>query len=557
MLFLPEANMGDRYLQRVRHMDQVWDALATCTERGIHVYDDATSTMTWQSYADLVNGAGRLASVLLQHGIQKGERVLLCAETTPNFPVLWLALIWVGATPVPMPPRYALTGQYTFRERIGSLLRHFRFYCCHPDEEADIQGIAAEQTLDIRTLSLPALYAETNKQTAPVPPRAVLDASDHAFIQFTSGSTKTPKGILITWANLFANTAAMWERVEVDPLMHRWISWLPLYHDMGLVGMFLASVIAQNNLILISPACFARRPLQFLETAHRYDAHYCSMPNFAYEWILKRMQGSRIPDLSLTQFRWMGTGAEPVSPRTMAAFIERMQPFGLKPGVVSPCYGLAEATLAATLAPPGEGFMLSSDGNQTHVTCGEPVSGMEFNLKDGRIRMRGESVATHALIDGQIECIADPDGFYDTRDRGYFHEGRLVVQGRADEMFVINGENYFPYDIECAARGVEGVLKRRAVCFQLPARDGARGETVLLFERLSESTEQDAMIEEAIRAQVLCHAGLNLDIVRGVAPRAIPVTPSGKLQRLRARTLYLTGHFEHEAIPSVCTEEAG
>ncbi|UXY17133.1 AMP-binding protein [Chitiniphilus purpureus] len=551
--------MSLRYEQRTRDFNLVWQMLDQCTRHGIYVYDDATSKMCYRSYAQYVADAGKLAAVLARHGIAAGERVLLCAETTPDFPTVWLALIWLGATPVPMPPSYALSGQYTYRERIGGLLPHFKYYCCNADEVAELDAIAQQISSDVKTLALPALLAEAAREPdGPPPARVALNERDHAFIQFTSGSTKAPKGILVSYGNLLANAAALWAGVEVDPDQHRWISWLPLYHDMGLVGMFLSSLISQTTLVLLSPQCFSRRPLQFLAMAEQYQASYCSMPNFAYEWILKRLKSAKVPTFSMRQFRWMGVGAEPVSIRTMAEFTERMQQFGLGQGVVSPCYGLAEATLTVSVARPGEGFSISRHQEGASVTCGRPVPGMEVDVSTGRIRIRGESVAQSALIDGEIVPLVGPDGFYDTKDCGYLEDELIVVLGRADEMFIINGENYFPYDIEAAARGVEGVLKRRAICFQLPAgNEGQRGATVLLYERLPMGPGEEEAVQDAIKSEVLRHTGLTLDVVLGVPARTIPVTPSGKLQRLRARQLYLDGYYHQvKAEPESLESEA-
>lgn len=538
--------MQIRYEQRTRDFPTVWGQLEQCHERGVHVLDDATSQFVYKSYAEQVTAAGKLAAVLAQYGITRGERILICAETTPNFPVLWLALVWLGAIPVPLPPAYVLSGQYTYWERVFGILRHFRFYCCHPDELEQINEIAAAQDSHITSIELPRLFAAAERYEGDLPSRAVLTEDDIAFIQYTSGSTKAPKGVLVSYRNLFANSAAMWERVKFEPNHHKCISWLPLYHDMGLVGMLLSSMINQNDLHLISPHNFARRPLQFLAIAEQCGAQYCCMPNFAYEWILKRVESSRNLKLSMAHFRWLGVGAEPINPRTMSQFIDTMKPFGLHDGVVSPCYGMAEATLAVTIAAPGEEFELSQRNGNAWVTCGRPLAGVELDVAGDRIRIRGTSVAKSALINGQAMPLADPDGYYDTGDCGYFENGRLVVLGRTDEMFVINGENYFPYDIEAASRVVEGVLKRRTICFHVPASPTRAGLSVLLYERLANLIAQEEEIEAEIRSQVLSHTGLNLDLVQGVPPRSIPVTPSGKLQRLRARQLFQDGFYRSQ-----------
>lgn len=545
-----------QYEQRTREVDAVFRALEACQHKGIYVYDDAAACMTYKSFADYVSSAAPLAGVLAGRGIRSGDRVLVCAETNEFFPTLWLALMWIGATPVPMPPSYALMGQYTYRERVRGILSYFGHYCCHEDEVGQLHGLAAELSSDVKILPLAQLMHDAREYRGEVPLRGALAQNALAFIQFTSGSTRSPKGIQITYGNLFSNVASMWSRMQIDPSKHRWISWLPLYHDMGLVAGLLASFVTQTELILTSPQYFSRRPLQFLALADQYNANYCSMPNFAYEWILKRMQGRSSKAPSLSKFRWMGVGAEPINPVAMAKFESAMKPYGLGEGVLSPCYGLAEATLGVSLSFPGEGFRLHSSNGETRVTCGHLLEGFEMDLRGGRIRIRGDSVAKTALIDGKEVSLADADGYYDTKDLGLLDGDRLVVLGRADEMFVINGENYFPYDIESSARDVKGVLKRRVMCFQAPT-GGSAQNLVLLYELLPADTHLADEIESAIRADVIRHTGLALDVVLGVPPRTLPVTPSGKLQRLRARQLFVDGYYTrlNEISASVEVEE--
>jgi fatty-acyl-CoA synthase len=533
------------YAQRPTSFDEIWPLLESCEDAGIRVYDDAKLEMVYRSYAQYCREAGPLAAAMAADGVRAGDKVLICAETTPNFPTLWLALIWLGATPVPMPPRNALMGQYTFIERVRGIISHFRHYYCNPDEVDTLRDLAHAESVDMQVRPLQDLYAAA-EHFAEFPLRASIAPVAHAFVQFTSGSTKAPKGILVTYGNLFANVAAIVRRLDARA-GDTWISWLPLYHDMGLVGKFLSSMINRLGLVLMSPQAFSRRPLQFLAVAEQYSCTVCSMPNFSYEWIMKRMKSPQSHQLSLRHFRWMGVGAEPIQAATIAEFERVMTPYGLGEGVLAPCYGLAEATLAATLSAPGERYSLSEYEGERKVTCGRAVDGVEIDVSGGSIRLRGDSVACSALVDGRETPLLDADGYYDTRDLGYFDCDRLVVLGRADEMFVINGENYFPYDLENAARDVDGILKNRAICFQTAATDKSPARLVLLYETLPVDEDMATAVEAEIRAGILRHTGLNASVVMGVPARSIPVTPSGKLQRLRARQLFLDGFYEAAA----------
>lgn len=530
-------------------LEQIWALLENCHDRGIHVLDDDTGDLHYRSYANWLDEARRIVPVLYARGLRQGAAVLVSAETTPRFPALWLALMWLGCTPVTMPPVSALTGQYTFRERIGPLVGYFGHYLCGAHEMEEIQAIVDAGGHATVLVNLAEVHAQALQAEAlPLPPRANPDWDDLAFIQFTSGSTKAPKGIRITWRNLMHNVAGISNRLEVDPHAGGFISWLPLYHDMGLVGKFLNCLLTQTRLVLLSPAAFARRPVQFLAMAAAHKVHYCSMPNFGYEWILKRLTSRQVAGIDLSHLKLLGVGAEPVNRRTLQAFAAELKPCGLQANVLSPCYGLAEATLAVTIARPGQGYALSSRDGETYVTCGQLLDGMEVRLGvGGRILIRGESVAQTALIDGVVTRIVDDEGYYDTKDVGYWHEQALVIQGRADEMFIVNGENVFPYDIESAVRGVPNVHKNRAVCFQCPATQERLSRIVVLYESLPQTAQQRERMEESIARAVLAHAGLPVQEIVAVPPRSIPVTPSGKLQRLRARQLYLAGFYRDGA----------
>ena len=534
---------------RLRDFSEVWDALARCRDRGVHIFDDNTRVMVYRSYRDVLDEAGRLAATLARYGVGRGHHVLLCAATHPNFPSLWLALVWLGATPVPVPPRAALVGQYTFRERLRGIIRYFPFYLCADDERVEILEITAETAATTRIVALDELYRDS---VTPLqfPERVSPAEQDVAFVQFTSGSTKAPKGILVTYGNLFANVYDIWSRLQTDPDAERFISWLPLYHDMGLVGKFLGCLLTQTELVLMSPQAFAKRPLNFLSMIGEYRASVCSMPNFALEWILRRMSASVDQNYSLESMKWIGVGAEPVNPATLERFELTLRAHGLREGTLSPCYGLAEATLGVSISPPGEGYDLFEHDGRHYPTVGRLLTGMEVRVSPqeghpafGRILIRGESVARRALIGEEVVNLLDQDGYYDTKDIGGFAGSHLVVLGRADEMFIVNGENYFPSDIESVVRTVASVLRNRVVCFCVASGSRRAGEIVILYESRPLSLAEEDKLNSEIERQVRGHMGLPAVTIQGVPPKTIPVTPSGKIQRLRARQLYQEGFY--------------
>ena len=539
------------YTSLIEDFSTVWEGLERCDTRGINVYNEQTRSFVFSSYAEISVRAGRLAGVLLEFGISRGDRVLLAAKTESCFAPLWLALVWVGAVPVPMPPRETLLGERNFYNRIKEIVPHFKYYICNDNEFDDIAEASREKP-DLLTIPLSELFAREAASTAPVPERALLTMDDLAFIQFTSGSTGVPRGILIRYGNLYANIHAIWSRLWVDPSRDCFGSWLPLHHDMGLVSKLLSPIFTQTPTVLIAPQIFAKRPLLFLQTISDFKINVCSMPNFALEWILRRLEATDERSFSLESMRWFGVGAEPINSLTLTRFYEALSPYGLKEGALAPCYGLAEATLAATIPAPFENYVISERGGRRAPTVGRPAYNFEIKIGDGRenesgpIRLRGPSVATHALINGQETRIVGDDGFYDTGDEGYFDGERLVVQGRSDDMFIINGENLFPQDVEHAVREI-GILRNRAACFSIQRLQTAdyANDVIVLYESKKMPDEERKRMNGMIAHAVLQNTGIHLSEVLAVPPRSIPVTPSGKIKRKEARSLYLQG-FYHE-----------
>ena len=548
---------GEEQARKRHSVAELWAGLADCKSRGVYVYEQEAGAPVYRSYAELFLETRRLAGALANHGIGYGDRVLICAATNTDFPALWLALMWRGATPVPMPPRAALIGQYSFKERLLGILPQFRHYLCAADEIGEIAETAAACGSAVKILSFADILQATPPDAAATPAATPpLDAA--AFIQFTSGSTRAPKGIVVSYRNLFANVFEISSRLAYVPAQDRLISWLPLYHDMGLVGKFLSAVINQMDLILMPPQAFAKRPLRFLQLIDLHQAQVCSMPNFALEWILRRLNNAaqRDTEFSLASLKWFGVGAEPVLPHTLRAFDRAMRAYGLRDGVLSPCYGLAEATLAVAIDAPGTHYSFRDYDGRSYPSAGCVLGGIDVAIgfdsagttDIGRVRIRGDSIAQQALIDGKLQPLLDEAGYYDTKDIGELVDDRLFILGRADEMFIVNGENRFPYDIESAVRAVDGVLRNRVVCFHVPLDMEAPAHgVVLLYESRPLPAVELERLRREIELSVRRRTGVELGAVVAVAPKSIPVTPSGKLQRLRARKLFVEGFYESVA----------
>lgn len=519
-------------------LNSFWSSLEAADNKGFYINDEKSGGFNFISYKELAEKSGYLALCLDLKNIPNRVPVLFSAATGLEFVLLWLAFMWKGCIPVPMPPAEALIGENQFENRIKDIIPHFDHYICFKREEERI-GRISKPGLNI--LSFETLFEDfdiRNNILSP-PPRVKLTPDDTAFYQFTSGSTSAPKGIIITYTNLTANITATWERLAINREKHRIGSWLPLYHDMGLVGFFLGSLFTQTELVLQSPLYFAKRPLRFLETVEKYKINYCGMPNFALKWINRTLERKKDFFCDLSTLRWIGVGAEPVNINTLKQFEKKFTPMGLKEGVLSPCYGLAEATLAVSIDIPFTQYSILTRKGQIFPTVGPALSNIDTVIRSegagipGNLYIKGDAVAREALINGRKVSLLDGKEYYSTGDIGCFHGNRLVILGREDEMFIVNGENMFPYDIENAVCDTGLVRRNRVVCFALESETGMI--IVVLYESKSRDEESINQIFEVLAGKT----GISDFIIHPVPLKSIPVTSSGKIKRKTAKTRYL------------------
>jgi acyl-CoA synthetase (AMP-forming)/AMP-acid ligase II len=360
-----------------------------------------------------------------------------------------------------------------------------------------------------------------------------------------------PKPVALTHANVLANVAAIDAYIpEEGPLRQRGVSWLPLYHDMGLIGCLLLAVYHPGPLALLPPEAFLARPALWLRAISRTRATLTVAPNFAFGLCAKRVRDQELQGADLSCLRLVLNGAEPIAPAALRRFCERFARFGFDARSLMPVYGLSEASLAVTFSKPGGGPRTVRRGGRDLASVGTPVAGVEVSVRaeDGRelpdgaigaIHVRGPSVMRGYFQDAGATAQALRDGWLDTGDLGFVEAGELVVSGRAKEVIVLRGANHAPQELEDALDGLPGARPGCAVAVGL-LPDGADGEEVAL---LVEVERDGALTEDAVRARVVERTGIRPHTVELLQPGTLPRTSSGKLRRAEALRQLLQGEL--------------
>ncbi|MET0454831.1 MAG: fatty acyl-AMP ligase [Mycobacterium sp.] len=390
--------------------------------------------------------------------------------------------------------------------------------------------------------------------------------ADVAMRQLTSGSTGTPKAVEITHANLAANVRGIREGLAIDADEDVTVSWLPLSHDMGMIGFLYVPMHAAMEAVVVTPEQFLRRPIVWAELISKHRATLTSGPNFAYSVLARVLDRSDEHDLDLSSLRVAGNGAEPIDHRDVEAFTAVASRFGLRASAPTPLYGLAEATLAVSVgaldqAPAIDRVSrravtedrwaqpLSQDSPETqqHVVCvGLPVNGTEVRItrdarevgvrQIGAIELRGPAIAENYLTVDGIRPLANHDGWFDTGDLGYCDErGGIYVCGRSKDLIVLAGKNLYPHDIERAAESVDGVRRGCVVAVRVDA--DREGFAVLAEVHDPEDDETRSRVSRDIALSVSSRVGHRPSTIRLFAAGTLPKTPSGKLRRSSARDL--------------------
>ncbi|ODV12881.1 MAG: hypothetical protein ABT20_03230 [Rubrivivax sp. SCN 70-15] len=525
------------------------------------------------SYADLHRDALALAAGLHALGLAKGDSVAIMLPTGREFFAAFFGVLLAGDVPVPLYPPARPSQLEDHLKRIAGILRNARASVLVTVERA--KPLAHLLRAQAEALKTVATVADLSRADAAFMPPAVA-AADVAFLQYTSGSTGEPKGVLLTHANLLANLRAMWRASKVGS-DDTFVSWLPLYHDMGLIGACLGGLYLGFHLVLMSPLAFLARPARWLETIHRHRGTVSAAPNFAYELCLAKLTDAELDGLDLSCWRLAFNGAEPVSPDTLERFAARFARCGFKREALTPVYGLAESSVGLAFPPVGRGPLIDrvdraaltrggaamparpDDAQALRiVSCGLPLPGHELRVVDasthsgsrelpereqGRVQFRRPSSTQGYRDNASANARLFEDGWLNTGDLGYIADGELFLTGREKDIIIRGGFNIHPQELETAVAGLAGVRKGGVAVFPASVpRSGTEKLVVLVETQRSEPAQRHALIQ-AITAMSATLLGAPADDVVLAPPRTVLKTSSGKTRRTACRELYEQGRL--------------
>ncbi len=525
-------------------------------------------------YHQLYQSAKVIAHQLDQAGVARGDHVLIILPTSAEFLATYFGILMVGAATVPAAPPYSVQSMQleAYAETLHALLKDARPKVCVtlPRLAGLLETLIREQRTEVTVLSASLQGPMLEPARFRRPKR-----EDTALLQYTSGSTSEPKGVVLTHQNLLANTGAIVQalhRHEGDITL----SWLPLYHDMGLIGTFLTPIRGNVPVVLIPPQDFIKDPACWLKAASEHQASISVAPNFAFGYCAARVSLADLPGVRLDTLRALLNGAEPIDIKLMEHFEEAFAPLGLKKNVVRPVYGLAESSLAVSFHPGGPIASIRLDADRLEqerravpveagpgvraamfVSVGRPIATQELRIVDeqnlpvkegeiGEVTVKGPSVTSGYYQRPADTAQAIRGGWLFTGDYGFLINGNVFITGRKKDLIIRRGRNYYPQDIEFQVSKVPGVRKGSVVAFAIEVA-GADTELVVIAEtKLKERAELEALAPK-IRERVSHAFAIAPKDVRLVAPGVLPKTTSGKPRRSECKRRYLEGTLEVKA----------
>ena len=534
-------------------------------EAGIRLLDRRECD-TWMPWSEILAGSERVAAGLAASGLASGDRVGLIYPTSRELIEAFFGAALIGAVPacLPPPPRFASSKSYATRTSAMLDAGGVRMVLTEARGRERLSEILAPLPLGVRSLGDLAAGASTFARRAH-------SAADPALIQFSSGTTGAPRPASLSHRSVLGQARLLnsfWP--EADGVRHVGCSWLPLYHDMGLIGCVMTALARPGELVLMPSEVFAARPAIWLRAISRFGATISPATNFAYAYCLESVRDEELEGVDLSRWSVALNGAEPISAGVMRGFTERFGRFGFPREALTPVYGLAEAALAVTFSEVARDFVsrrfdrasltvgrrvVEDPEGREMVSVGRPVPGFELAIRNaeradldegvvGRIWTRGSTLMDGYLGRGDATREVLRDGWLDTGDIGFMDRDELYICGRAKDVIIVRGRNHSPVDIEHAVESVAGVNVGGAAAAGYFPEGCDREQVLVLVERTrGAGAAEHNGLAEACRKAVLLETGLDVDQVVLLAPDSIPRTSSGKVRRAEALRRYLAGEL--------------
>ena len=527
------------------------------------------------SYAELVELAARLGGALRADGLKRGDRVALVIQDPEGFITAFFGASLAGLVPVPVCPPSSFGAQEAYLATTEHVLAAAKVSAVLTAEP--LEAALRERAAHIGVSRVGRWDELHGPALAAFEPAALSDA---AFMQFTSGSTAHPKGVVLTHANLAANTAAIAgpSGLNLRPEGDFAVSWLPLHHDMGLIGAALCSLSGPINAAIMPPVLFLKRPTEWLKAIHRYRGTLSFAPSFAYELCVRRFKPAELEQLDLSCWRVAGCGSEPVRAGTLEAFARTFAAAGFDPRAFMPCYGMAEHTLAITFAKQNQPLQIDEISSEALVVrrraapprgpheralrivnCGRPFPAHEVRIVDeeglflperaiGEIVARGPSVMQGYFQQPEASARALRDGWLHTGDEGYLSHGDLYVCGRQKDIVIVNGRNFYPEDLELAVGELPGVRSGNVVAFGVGGLgSGDRERVVVVVESKGKLPADELAVE--VRRRIVDSVGLQVDEVVIAPSGTVQRTSSGKVKRSQLKSQFESGVLQNHPAP--------
>ena len=562
-----------------RTVVQAIEDAAASTKTGYRFIDESTDgaegAEPFFSHAGIERASARYGGALQALGAKKGDRVALILPDNADFIFAFLGAIRAGIIPVPIYPPTGLGKLSGYLENTLHIVeRSGAKLLVTSGEIKRVLGTIQAQAPELEKVVAVEGIRAAREDLRP----AQISLDDTCFLQFTSGSTSRPKGVVLTHGNLAANVQSIMRLgLDVTDGVDSGVSWLPLYHDMGLIGFVIAPLYHLNTITFLPPLLFLKRPARWLQELSRHRGSISFGPNFAYALCVKRIKEHEVEGLDLSGWRIAGCGAEPIRADNLRAFADKFAPVGFNDKAFVCCYGMAENTLAISFSKLGTGVSTDVvdsealctqgkaepaapelEGATTIVQCGGAFEGHDISVfspddaeserplaerQVGELRLRGPSVTPGYFNDPEITREAFAGGWLRTGDLGYLADGKVFICGRSKEVIIVNGRNYYPQDLEWEAGQVAGVRKGNVIAFGTMKPHNDRERVIIVFETTVAPEDEKQTLKGEVRKAVQQALGLTVDDVLAVPAGVLPKTSSGKLQRAKARELFENGEL--------------